>query len=261
MRPSLEPTRPCSVEDLLRRTRRIHRILVLLRVVRTLAVRAPMPFVLASRGVVHHHTLVDVAVGDEDLVGLRVDVEVRRPAEVIGIVAPLVDARLTDGEHVLAVLRELHHVHAVARAHPHEAVVVDVDAVLLVEPRVAVTGWGPAPGAQHLALRVEFQHRRRGNAAVGDRRLDGCPDLLRSEARRHVDHPQVVPIVHEQPADVAQDPVVRQRRWPRGIDLVDRQPLGRWRPGVGLGVCPLCDGHQGQEHDGHQSSERSAHAS
>jgi hypothetical protein len=116
-----------------------------------------VPLVLAGRGVVDHDTLVDVAVGDEDLVGLGLDVKVGRPAQVIGIVAALVDARLTDGQHVLAVLRELHHVHAVARAHPHEAVVVDVDAMLLVEPRVAVAG--PAPGSQHLAFRVQLQAR------------------------------------------------------------------------------------------------------
>ena len=84
---------------------------------------------------------------------------------MIRIVAALVHARLTDGQHVLAVLRELHDVHAVARAHPHEAVVVDVDAVLLVEPRVALAG--PAPGSQHLALGVQLQHRRRRDAAVG----------------------------------------------------------------------------------------------
>jgi hypothetical protein len=62
-----------------------------------------VPQVLAGSGVVHHHALVDVAVGDEDLVRLRLHVEVGRAAQVIGIVAALVHARLADGEHVLAV--------------------------------------------------------------------------------------------------------------------------------------------------------------
>jgi hypothetical protein len=161
---------------------------------------------------------------------------------VIGIVAALVDARLADGQHVLAVLRELHHVHAVARARPDEAVVVDVNAVLLVEPGVAVA-WS-SPGPPQLALGIQLEHRGRREAAVGNRRFDGCADLVRREARWHVDHPEVIVIVDEQPADVAQDPVVRQRRWPRRIDLVDRQPLGCRRRGVGLGVRPLTVGHK-----------------
>ncbi len=237
----------------MRRVSRIHRIHILRSVVGTPAVRAPMPFVLASRGVVHNDALVDVTIRDEDLVGLRVDVEVCGPAEVSGIVAPLVDARLTDGEHVLAVLGELHHVHAVARAHPHEAVVVDVDAVLLVEPRIPVAG--PAPGSQHLALCVQLQYRRSGNAAISDGRLDGCANFLWREAGWHVDHPQVVLVVHEQSTNVPENPVVRQRRRPRGIDFVDRQPLGRWRPRVGLGVRPLRASHSGHEQRGHESCE------
>ena len=236
MRPSFDPTRPCSVEYCCGGLARLHRIGVLLGVVRALAVRAPVALVVARGRVIHDDALVDIAVGDEQLVGLRLDVEVGRSAQVIGIVAALVHARLADGEQVLALLRELHHVHAVARAHPDEAVVVDVDAVLLVEPRVALTG--AAPGPQHLALGIQLQHRRRRDAAVGDGRLHRRADLLRREARRHVDHPQVVAVVHEQPADVAEDPVVRERRRPRGIDLVDRQLVGGGRSRAGFAFAP-----------------------
>ena len=212
-----------------------------------------MPLVFAGRGVVHHHPLVDVTVRDEDLVGLRLDVEVRRPAQVIGIVAALVDARLADGQHVLAVLCELHDVHAIARAHPDEAVVIDVDAMLLLEPGVAIAR--PAPGSQHLSICVQLQDGRRRHAAVGDRRLDGCANLLRREAGWHMDHPQVIVIVHEQSADVPQDPVVGQRGRPRGIDFVDWQSLGCRRPRVGFGIRPLREGDPGQEQSGHESSE------
>ena len=128
---------------------------------------------------------------------------------------------------------------------------VNVDAMFLVEPGVPVAG--PAPGSQHFALRVQLEHRRCGNAAVGNRRLDGGADLLRREARRHVNHPQAIAVVHEQSADIAQDPIVRQRRRPRGIDLVDREPVGRWRPRDRLGVRPLRAGHHGQEQNGNQA--------
>ena len=225
MRPSFEPTRPCNVEYLLRWVAHAHRILILFGVVRHLAVGTPVALVGAGGGVVDDHALVDVAVGDEDLVRLRLDVEVRGAAQVVGIVAALVHPGRADRQHVLAILGELHHVVAVARARPHEAVVIDIDAVLLVVPGVAVAG--PAPRAQDLAVGIEFEDGWRGEAAVGNRRLHGGADFLRREARWHVDHPEVIAVVHEQAADVAEDPVVRQRRRPRGIDLVDRQPIGR----------------------------------
>ena len=62
-----------------------------------------------------------------------------------------------------------------------------------------------------------------------------------------MDHPEVIAIVDEQAADVAEDPVVRQRRRPRRIDLVDRQLVGGRRPRGGLGVRALRVEREGQE--------------
>jgi len=79
-----------------------------------------------------------------------------------------------------------------------------------------------------LAVGVNFEHRRRRKAAVGNRRLRCRTDLLIGETRRHVNDPQVIAIIHEEPANVAQDPIVRQRRRPGRVDHVDRQFLRGW---------------------------------
>ena len=216
-----------------------------------------MPLVFAARGVVDNNALVDVTVGNEDLVCFRLDVEVRRTPEVFRIVAPLVYPGLSNGEHVLAVLRELHHVHAGTRAHPHEAVVVDVDAVLLIEPRITVTG--PAPGSKHLAVLIQFKHGRRGHATIRDWRLDRSANLLRGETGGHVDHPQMVVVVHEQSADITEDPIVRQGRGPRGIHLVDRQLIGRRRSRSRLRIRALRECDCRHEQPGYEEGKHARH--
>ena len=221
----LGPHQPVHGGVLLRWRCRVHRIGVPLGIVRPLAVGAPMTLVGARRGIEYDHALVDVAVGNEQLIGLGLDVEIRRPAQVRRVVASLVHARLADRHHVLAVLRELHDVHAVARAHPHKAVMVDVDAVLLTEP--GVTGAGPTPRLHEFPFCVQFEHGRRREAAIGNGRFGRRADLLLREARRHVNNPEVIAVVDEQPADVPPGPVVGQRRRPAGVDHVNWQSLGR----------------------------------
>src|SRR5690606_22842850 len=48
--------------------------------------------------------------------------------------------------------------------HPHEALVVDMNAVLAVEPLVLIGGAG-SPGIDHFSFRIEGQHRRGGRTA------------------------------------------------------------------------------------------------
>ena len=62
---------------------------------------------------------------------------------MIGVIASHVDSRFTDRENVFSFLRELHHVITVARAKPDEIVVIEIDAVFLIEPRIAFSRTTP----------------------------------------------------------------------------------------------------------------------
>ena len=53
-------------------------------------------------------------------------------------------------------------------AEPDKTALVDLDAVLAPDPFIAFAG--TAPGAQQIAVDVEFQHRRRRDAAFRARR-------------------------------------------------------------------------------------------
>ena len=62
---------------------------------------------------------------------------------MIGVIASHIDARFSDGEYMLPFSRELHHMIAVARAKPDEAVVIKIDTVFLIEPRIAFSRTTP----------------------------------------------------------------------------------------------------------------------
>ena len=119
--------------------------------------------------------MVEVAVGDVGFVGLRVDEDLGDAAEVVHVVA------VGDGlavHHARALLAELRHELAVARelqdvrvgtavaADPHDALVIDDDAVVRVGP-VGMQR-RTAPAVHDVAGRIEGDHRRRRVAALAD---------------------------------------------------------------------------------------------
>ena len=88
-RPSFARAAQCTgVAELL--GRRIVRIVGRqLRVVRLVAVGAPVPLVLAGIGVEHDHAVVAVAIGDVQFVGLRIDERLGRQPQILDVVAAL----------------------------------------------------------------------------------------------------------------------------------------------------------------------------
>ena len=157
-----------------------------------------MTLVRAGVRIEDDDAVVEVAVGDEQLVGLRVHEQAGRPAQVLGVVAALVLSRVADLHEELARARELQDlvVFLRAAAQPHVVLVVHEDAVLGGGPLVALTG--AAPGLQELAVRSEFQNGRRRNAALRLRGIqrrglfavgnaspgDGRPRRCRANRRR-----------------------------------------------------------------------------
>src|SRR5215510_14273195 len=197
-----------------------------LLVARPVAIGAPVPLVGASRGVEHNDALVAVAVGDEQLVGLTIDHHFGGPAEMLGVVRSARRAGLADPHHELAVARELEDVPAGLDivADPDEVVVIDMDAVPVVAPRVARAI--AAPALHHLAVLIEFDHRRRRHTAFHVRR--GRRALLaRIERAWALVEPDVVLRIYRDAADFANDPVVRQCLRPARIDLEFRHGLRR----------------------------------
>ncbi len=151
------------------------------RVVRLVAVRAPVALDLARVHVDHGHALVEVAVRHVRLVGLRVDEDLGDAAEVVHVVTvghglAVHHARTLLAEHPdeLALARELQDVRvgtAVA-ANPHVALVVHDDAVVRVRP-VGMKR-RPAPAVHDVAGLIEGDDRRRRIAAFAHRVVPGA---------------------------------------------------------------------------------------
>src|SRR5215472_1621282 len=203
-------------ELLLRRPLRI--IGRLLVVVRDVAIGTPMPLVGTGRRVEHDDAAIAIAVGDVDFVGLLVDRRLRGLAKLGRVVGALARRDLADLRHVFAVERELQDRVVVVgvAADPDKATLVDLDAVLASDPLIAFAG--ATPGAQQIAVHVEFQHRRCRHAAFRARRIERCAFLVVGQRARAMDHPDVALPVDGDAADLADDPVVRQRLWPGGVD-------------------------------------------
>ncbi len=217
---------------------------------RFLAVGAPVSLVGAGVGVEHDHTVVEIAVGDVDLVGLGIDLGIRRLAQPRHIVAVGLVAWFADLQHKLAVARELQilAILGAIAADPDETLGIDADAVLVFRPVAALPG--AAPGIDELAVLVEFHHRGCGRAALAGRRIERCGLLVIGERARPLDHPDVVLRIDRHAGRLTHDPVVGERLRPGGIDLEARDIVGQRRRSR--------EGGQGEhwqrEHGSHGSS-------
>ena len=99
-------------------------------------------------GVEHDDAVIAVAVGDIDLVGRRVDLDIGRAAEQRGVVAALVCGPFlpicSTNFPSWVNLSTLAIVVTIA-ADPDKTLVVDIDAVLILEPVVALLLARPRP--------------------------------------------------------------------------------------------------------------------
>src|SRR6516165_722904 len=106
-------------------------------------------------------------------------------------------------------------------AKPYEIVVVDENSMLALRPLEAFPG--AAPVAEQIAGLVEYQYRRRGNAALGFGWVLLGRALAWRERGRPVHDPDAVMPVGGDAGDLSQNPFVRQRLRPERIDLKLRQ--------------------------------------
>src|SRR6516225_4936862 len=214
----------------------VHRIVELLRqnlriisdllVCRLLAIGTPGTLERAGVGVEHGDAVIEVTIGHIEFVGRRIDHHVGGAADAHLIQAVGLLGRLADRHQEFAVVGELHH-HAVVlavAAEPDIAFVVDEHTVLVLRPVIALGGLRSAPRLDHIARLVELDHRGRGVAADRLVATLGALVAIIHRARTLAD-PDIVVLVHEDAADLPEDPIVRQRFRPAGIDLEFRRLL------------------------------------
>src|SRR5207302_4866510 len=97
-----------GIAELLRR-RTIRIVGTKVRIIRFVSVCAPMPFVLSSVGVEDDHAMIAIAIRDVDFIGLLVDKNLRRPAQILDVVAAFALAGLADLHEELSSLSEFEH--------------------------------------------------------------------------------------------------------------------------------------------------------
>ena len=103
-----------------------------------------MTTVFSGGRIEDYYAPITVSISYEEFVGTGFHEEIRRATQMSRIIASHVDPRFTDGEDVFPFSRELHHVKSIARAEPNEPIVIDVYAVLLVNPRIALSRTTPS---------------------------------------------------------------------------------------------------------------------
>ena len=189
------------------------------------------------RTIEHDDAAIAVAVRDVDFVGILVDRSLRGLTELGGVVGAPGRRDLADLAEELAVEGEFEDGVVVVgiAADPDETAVVDFDAVLAADPFIAFAG--PAQEARRLAVGIELQHRRRRHAAFRARRIERCALFVVGERARALDDPDMSLAVDGDAADLADDPVVRQRLRPGGVDREGRDAVR----GSGVGKMPKAD--------------------
>ena len=213
------------------------------------AVRAPVPLVLAGVCVIHDDAMIAVSVRDVDFVGRSVDEGFGGKPEIVDVVAALALTRLPDLHQELPAPREFQD-HAVVEiplnaaglaliersplaasragstsgaggltaavpANPHIALVVDRNAVIRLGPVVALRP--PAPVSDEAAILVELQDRGRGRAALSRRRVRRRMQFAGFERARPVNDPDVILGIDRHSDCLAENPVVRQRLGPQRV--------------------------------------------
>src|SRR5437588_10879602 len=147
-------------------------------VVGLMAIGAPVALVLAGVGIEHDHTVIAVAVCDDQFIGFLVDEQLGRTLDILGVVAALTLAGLADLHQEFAVLSKLqNHVVVVVTARrwlpgwrsrrwtavpadPNVPFVVDCDSVVGLRPIVA--GPGSTPMADQVTRFIDIHYWRCG---------------------------------------------------------------------------------------------------
>jgi len=129
-----------------------------------------MPFVSAGVRVENDHPPIQVAIRDEDLVGLLIYRDGCGLTQSRRVVAAAGFPLLANLQQELPVVRKLQDLAVVAAGagEPDITSVIDEKSLFAVGPFIARAG--SAPGLDDVPVQIKFQNRGRGNTAVSVRR-------------------------------------------------------------------------------------------
>src|SRR5712691_3581341 len=138
---------------------------------------APHAFKCARIRIEHGHAVVSVPVGDEHFVRLAIDERIRGLVQIFRVGISGAFAAVTNLHHEFAGLREFQQLviprrletgqfsrGAIVSANPHEAFIVDMDAMLPLRPFIPACR--PTPGLDKIALCIEHHYWRRGHGGL-----------------------------------------------------------------------------------------------
>src|SRR5262249_15678469 len=134
-----------------------------------------------------------------------------------------------DLQHKLSVLGEFQHMAIVVTvaADPDESLVVNVDAVLVLEPVITLSR--PAPAPEQIAVLIELHHWGRRRTTLGARWMERSRLFIFIYRTLSLDHPDMILRVDGDAGGLSHDPIVRQRFRAGGIDLELRQVVAKSR--------------------------------
>jgi hypothetical protein len=186
-----------------------------------------MPLVGAGIRVENDDTVIAIAVGHIEFASGLIDNRIGRRSEILRVVAALIFARTADLHQELAIPSELQNLRVLlpGTGDPDIVPSVDINSMLEIWPFVPFAR--PAPGSEEIAGCIEFQY--------GGSRAPSGAGFVRLKSPRPVDDPDVVFAVDGDTGDSADQPFVRQRLRPEGIDLKGGDELLR-RDDIVLGV-------------------------
>ena len=196
-----------------------------------------MPFVAAVCGIKDDDTPVLIAIGHVQFIGGQIQIHVCRSTQVLRVVGALDRTRRPDLKQELAFLAEFQQVPIgfSISSQPHVPIGRDIDAVLVFKPVVALA-WS-SPGADHLALGIQFDDRRSSDTAFGA--FVKQAQFVHGQGLRAMNDPDMVVSIHRHPCHLPQDPLMGQGFDPKWVDLKPGAPRRTFDASVrGLGHGP-----------------------
>ena len=180
---------------------------------------------------------IAVSVRDVGFIRPGIDEHVRRPPEVLLVVAATLLPRPANLKNELAGRRELQDlaVLVVVAADPDVALVVDAEAVFPKRPVITLAR--PAPRIHECAVRAELEHGRRRDAACAERGIQRRGLEVDIDAALAVQNEDMIAGVDGETDRRSENPAIRQRLRPEGIDFerrCDDAPIALRRPAGGL---------------------------
>jgi hypothetical protein len=170
-------------------------------------------------GVEDDHAVVAIPVGDDELAGGGIHHHVGRPVEALGVLVVADHARLADLQEQLPGPGELedHPVLRTVAGQPNVVLIVDVDAVLVLRPRLP--GGRATPRLHERAGLVELEYGRCRPAAERAGRRQRGALLVVGERLGALHDPDVIALVDRHAGRLAHQPAVWQGLGPERIDL------------------------------------------